>query len=350
MFIGTVINAGSGSSGSFIVKLTYSSYLKTQSDVTVTSPTGGQLLTYNQTGGYWQNTSLSAGTGITVTPATGGGLTVTNSGVTSVTGTAPVVSSGGTTPAISMAAATTSVNGYLTSTDWTTFNGKQAALVSGTNIKTVGGVSLLGAGDVGTIGATYGGTAQSTYTTGDILYASASNTLSKLAVGTTGQVLTVASGVPSWAAASGGGATITPTTSNTTYYVIGTSSTSGTNTTDYISNTNVVSYNASTGALNAVSVNGTSDERLKKDWKDVASDFIAKLAKVKHGIFTRISSGNREPGVSAQSLQQVLPEAVIEMEDGMLAVNYGGAALLAAVELAKEVQALRAEIELLKDK
>ncbi len=47
---------------------------------------------------------------------------VTSSGVTSVTGTAPVVSSGGATPAISMAAATTSVNGYLTSTDWTTFN------------------------------------------------------------------------------------------------------------------------------------------------------------------------------------------------------------------------------------
>ena len=44
--------------------------------------------------------------------------------VTSVIGTAPVVSSGGTTPAISMAAATGSVNGYLTSTDWTTFNGK----------------------------------------------------------------------------------------------------------------------------------------------------------------------------------------------------------------------------------
>jgi len=48
-------------------------------------------------------------------------------GVTSVTGTAPVVSSGGTTPAISMAAASTSTNGYLTSTDWNTFNGKQAA-------------------------------------------------------------------------------------------------------------------------------------------------------------------------------------------------------------------------------
>ena len=47
--------------------------------------------------------------------------------VTAVTGTAPVVSSGGLTPAISMAAATSSVNGYLTSTDWTTFNAKQPA-------------------------------------------------------------------------------------------------------------------------------------------------------------------------------------------------------------------------------
>ena len=53
--------------------------------------------------------------------------------VTSVTGTAPVVSSGGATPAISMAAATTSVNGYLTSTDWTTFNNKAPAVTYTTN-------------------------------------------------------------------------------------------------------------------------------------------------------------------------------------------------------------------------
>lgn len=49
------------------------------------------------------------------------------------------------------------------------------------------------------IGAIYGGTAQTSYTTGDILYASATNTLSKLAIGSTGQVLTVSSGVPAWA-------------------------------------------------------------------------------------------------------------------------------------------------------
>ena len=72
--------------------------------------TAGQVLT-------------SAGTGNTPT-----WTTPTTGTVTSVTGTAPVVSSGGATPAISMAAATTSVNGYLTSTDWNTFNGKAPAV------------------------------------------------------------------------------------------------------------------------------------------------------------------------------------------------------------------------------
>ena len=67
--------------------------------------------------------------------------------VTSVTGTAPVVSSGGATPAISMPAATSSVNGYLTSTDWTTFNNKSntsgtVTSVGGTG--TVSGISLSG--------------------------------------------------------------------------------------------------------------------------------------------------------------------------------------------------------------
>ena len=76
------------------------------------------------------------------------GYTSNTGTVTGVTGTAPIVSSGGTAPAISIAAATTSVNGYLTSTDWTTFNGKQAALVSGTSIKTVNGTTLLGSGDL----------------------------------------------------------------------------------------------------------------------------------------------------------------------------------------------------------
>ena len=82
--------------------------------------TNGQVLT-------------SAGSGATPT-----WTTPTTGTVTSVTGTSPVVSSGGNTPAISMPAATTSVSGYLTSTDWNTFNGKQAA---GTYVNSVSGTT-----------------------------------------------------------------------------------------------------------------------------------------------------------------------------------------------------------------
>jgi hypothetical protein len=65
--------------------------------------------------------------------------------VTSVTGTAPVVSSGGATPAISMAAANTTTNGYLTSTDWNTFNGKGAGSVTSVaGTGTVNGLTLTG--------------------------------------------------------------------------------------------------------------------------------------------------------------------------------------------------------------
>jgi lysophospholipase L1-like esterase len=47
-----------------------------------------------------------------------------------------------------LGAGSTSTDGYITSTDWNTFNGKQANLVSGTNIKTINGASVLGSGDI----------------------------------------------------------------------------------------------------------------------------------------------------------------------------------------------------------
>jgi hypothetical protein len=70
------------------------------SNVQVSSPTAAQLLSYNSTSGYWKNTSLAAGTGISVGTNANGTITVTNSspdqtvsltgaGTTSVTGTYP---------------------------------------------------------------------------------------------------------------------------------------------------------------------------------------------------------------------------------------------------------------------
>lgn len=63
--------------------------------------------------------------------------------VTSVTGTAPIVSSGGTTPAISLPQATASVDGFLDSADFATFNGKQDAITL-TTTGTSGASTLIG--------------------------------------------------------------------------------------------------------------------------------------------------------------------------------------------------------------
>jgi hypothetical protein len=90
-----------------------------------------------------QTVAISSGTGISVT-GTYPNFTVTNTSpssggtVTSVTGTAPVVSSGGNTPAISMAKATTSVDGYLAATDFTTFNNKGNGTVTSVAALTLG--------------------------------------------------------------------------------------------------------------------------------------------------------------------------------------------------------------------
>lgn len=105
-----------------------------------------------------------------------------------------------------------------------------------------------------------------------------------------------------------------------------------------------------TASYTAVAFNASSDERLKTNWAGLSLDFVARLSDIKHGTFERISNGTRDVGVSAQSLQKIIPEAVVEGEDGFLAVNYGGAALVAAIELAKQVQELRAEIAALKAK
>jgi hypothetical protein len=73
-----------------------------------------------------------------------------------------------------------------------------------TSITTVGTITT-GAWSADTIATTKGGTGLTSYATGDILYASGSNTLAKLTIGTSGKVLQVnGSGAPVWADIDGG--------------------------------------------------------------------------------------------------------------------------------------------------
>lgn len=76
--------------------------------------------------------------------------------------------------------------------------------VGQTSITTLGTVTT-GTWSATTIGTTHGGTGLTSYATGDLLYASGTNTLAKLTAGAEGQVLQVnASGVPVWGDIDGG--------------------------------------------------------------------------------------------------------------------------------------------------
>lgn len=103
--VGVLIKAGNGGSGSIQVEVNHGSVLGgTDSNVQLSAPTGGQMLSYDATASYWKNINLLSGAGISVTSSANGSITVANTGVTSVTATSPVASSGGATPAISLSA------------------------------------------------------------------------------------------------------------------------------------------------------------------------------------------------------------------------------------------------------
>jgi hypothetical protein len=90
------------------------------------------------------------------------------------------------------------------------------------------------------------------------------------------------------------------------------------------------------GAFTAVgNITAYSDESLKRNWRDLPADFIERLAGVKHGTYDRTDISATQDGISAQSLKPLLPNSVTEDESGKLSVNYGGAAMVSAVQLAK---------------
>jgi len=126
---------GAGATGTKLVT--------TATGIDVTGTTNTDNLTINGAQGSDGQVLTSTGSGVAwEDAATGGG-----GSVTAVTGTAPIVSSGGTAPAISITQASGSTNGYLSSTDWNTFNNK------GGGVGTLTGVTEGAAIDINTANA-----------------------------------------------------------------------------------------------------------------------------------------------------------------------------------------------------
>ena len=158
----------------------YSLGLTLSANTAVTLPTTGTLATRAGSEAFTNKTY----NGLTVTSSTGT-LTITNAKVLSVSNTLTFTGTDSSSVAFG-------AGGTVVYTDV----GTLSSLVSVGTITT-------GTWSATAIAATKGGTGLTSYATGDIIYASASNTLSKLTAGSDGNVLTLASGVPSWAAPTG---------------------------------------------------------------------------------------------------------------------------------------------------
>jgi hypothetical protein len=92
-----------------------------------------------------QQAGIIAGTGMTALNGLSADVQTISTGTT---GTDFNVVSSGSNHEFNIPTASATTRGALSTSDWSTFNAKQAALVSGTNIKTIASNSLVGSGDV----------------------------------------------------------------------------------------------------------------------------------------------------------------------------------------------------------
>jgi hypothetical protein len=143
-------------------------------------------------------TLATANGGTNLTSFTSGGAVYATSTSALTTGTLPNTAGGTgqssafTQYGITYASTTTALATTAAGTSTTVLHGNASGA------PTFGAVSLTA--DVsGTLPAVNGGTGQSSFTVGDIFYANTTTTIAKLGIGTTGQVVTVAAGIPSWA-------------------------------------------------------------------------------------------------------------------------------------------------------
>lgn len=117
--------------GSIYVKVDNGYELDELHNVVITTPSNGQTLIYDAVAGVWENSTLTAGTGVSVTNGAGT-ITIANTGVTSITGTANQISASASTGGVTLSLpATINVN----------TSGSAATLTTGRTIGMTGDVT-----------------------------------------------------------------------------------------------------------------------------------------------------------------------------------------------------------------
>lgn len=309
-------------------------------------------------------TSLTAGTGITLSAATGA-ITI------SATGTVSGVSSFNTrTGAVTLSSTdvTTALTYTPASSNGSNATGTWGINISGNAATATSATSATNATNVtGTVGTANGGTGQTTYSNGQLLIGNGSG-LSKATL-TAGSGITITNGAGTITIAASGGSGVSSIT-GTTNQVIASASTGAVtlslpqsiNTTAGVQFGSFGVGTAASGttgeirATNNVTAYYSSDARLKENVKPIESaldkvsaiggktfDWTDKYIE-EHGGADGYFVRKSDFGVIAQDVEAVFPLAVRTREDGTLAVDYEKMCALAFQAIAE----LRAEVEALK--
>lgn len=313
--------------------------------------------------------------------------------VTSVSANSPLSSTGGNTPTISIQQASGSQSGFLSSTDWNTFNNKQNALTNPiTGTSSSGRVAFfngtttqtgdsnffwdntnkrLGLGTTSPIGKLHldlpSGAFGSSNSYNVLSYGNSNifrsymdgnwNYINEVIQNGTNQsgYIIVTNGTERMRITSGGNVGIGTSVTNGRLHVTSFNGTvsviedasniSNITLVSFVANTNLIGSITRVGTTNAVAYNTTSDYRLKEDLKEIKG--LEKLSKIKVYDFKWKDNDHRMDGVLAHELQEVIPYAVTGEKDGeqMQSVDYSK---LVPV-LVKAIQEQQKEIEMLKN-